>query len=135
MSSDKAFAYTSFSKFRFSKLMLVEVKIGGHFELLLLKLILSCPEIFTPFSKTFLVPILTLIGAGSLTGSEVVNYVISDLLIMLLSWSNQTGVIPDGNEMEKMSQYNIMGSWFDSTPHNVLRILCNGLCECGDPST
>ena len=87
-------------------------------KLFILKLILSCPEIFTPFSKTFLVPILTLIGAGSLTGSEVVNYFISDLLIMLLSWSNQTGVIPDGNEMEKMSVVRVLSFLMRNIHHD-----------------
>jgi len=73
-------------------------------HLFLLKLMLSCSEIFEPFAKTFLVPVLDIIGSRSVGKEEDgINYMISDLLIMLLSWSVSTGVIPDGNGSEKLS--------------------------------
>lgn len=71
-----------------------------NIKLFLLKIILTVPDIFAPFAKIFQLPILNIIGDGVLTDSgNSINYFTSDLIIMLLSWSKQTGIVPERQDI------------------------------------
>ena len=89
-----------------------------NIKLFILKIILTVPDIFVPFAKIFQLPILNLIGDGVLTDSgNSINYFISDLIIMLLSWSKQTGIVPDKSEREKITTARVLSFLMRSIHH------------------
>ncbi|XP_047004978.1 DNA-dependent protein kinase catalytic subunit-like [Schistocerca americana] len=66
-------------------------------KIFIVKLILNNENIFLPFANHWLYPLLLLIKDGSF-GNEL-NYFITDVLALLLSWSGRA--IPDSNDYEK----------------------------------
>ena len=74
--------------------VLSDCKSHRNVKLFLLKLIYSCPNIFLPFCCHFYEPILQCIADGTLSPKGDLNYMIHDILILLFSWSEETGTIP-----------------------------------------
>ena len=92
--------------------------------LFLIKLILSCPDSFRPFANSLLAPLLALVGAGRLAGARVsIDYFTSDLLILLLSWSSHSGVLPDGCQEEKRSAGRVLSFLMKHIHHERRDIL------------
>ena len=68
-----------------------------NIKLLFLKLIYNCSEIFLPFCSKFYQPIIECIIDGTLSPAGELNYLILDLLTMMLYWSDKTNTLPDKN--------------------------------------
>ena len=90
--------------------------------LFLLKLVLSCPDTFLPFSASFFAPILAILADGRLQGTEVfIDYFTSDLLILLLSWTSKGNILTSNTQEEKLSSSRVL-SFLIRYTHNIVNI-------------
>jgi hypothetical protein len=63
-------------------------------KLFLLKFIYNASEVFQPFAQHLDRPVLECIGDGTVSQEGGLNYLLTDLLIMLLDWSDKTATRP-----------------------------------------
>jgi DNA-dependent protein kinase catalytic subunit len=68
---------------------------GRNVKLFFLKFIYNCSEVFQPFAVHFYRPVLECVSDGTLSPEGGLNYLLTDLLIMLLDWSEKTATRPD----------------------------------------
>ena len=91
------------------KAKLIDPTTDTNIKLFILRLISNTNDVFEPFANHFLVDILSLITTESLwPNGKFLNYFFMDLTVMLLSWSEKTNTIPNGNVMERSSASSIM---------------------------
>ena len=84
------------------KAKLMDPTTDTNIKLFILRLILNTSDVFEPFANHFLADILSLITNESLwPKGKILNYFFMDLTVMLLSWSEATNTIPNGNLMER----------------------------------
>ena len=76
---------------------LTDPTVHRNIKLFLLKFIVDCSDIFMPFCVKFYQPILECMVDGTLSPDGSLNYMIHDLLIMMLHWSEETKTIPQKN--------------------------------------
>lgn len=91
------------------KAKLMDSTTDTNIKLFLLRLISNTNDVFEPFANHFLVDILSLITTESLwPNGKFLNYFLMDLIVMLLSWSETTNTIPNGNLMERSSASSLL---------------------------
>ena len=96
-------------------------------KLFLLKFIYHCSDVFQPFAVHLYRPILDCVSDGTLSAEGRLNYLILDLIIMLLDWSERTGTRPSGSSSEKVAVARALALLMKNIWHTDSRIFKTNL--------
>ncbi|XP_072167838.1 DNA-dependent protein kinase catalytic subunit-like [Diadema setosum] len=58
-----------------------------NIKLFIARLVINCQEVFMPYAKFWLAPLMQLVVSGQ-TGSAGINYMVLDIMVVLLDWSS-----------------------------------------------